>query len=68
MYINERLMAGELSAEVGTLVEDPGTVYLIQEWASPEAPKAYLSSPALAAYRQKVGLIGKPTALILSKK
>ncbi len=67
-YINERLMAGELSAEVGTLVEDPGTVYLIQEWASPEAPKAYLSSPALAAYRQKVGLIGKPTALILSKK
>ena len=68
MYINERLMAGELSAEVGTLVEDPGTVYLIQEWASPEAPKAYLSSPALAAYRQKAGLIGKPTALILSKK
>lgn len=68
MYINERLMAGELSAEVGTLVEDPGTVYLIQEWASPEAPKAYLSSPALAAYRQKAGSIGKPTALILSKK
>jgi ketosteroid isomerase-like protein len=68
MLYNERSIAGELSAEVGTLAEDPGTVYVINEWASPDAPKAFFASSALATAMQKLGVTGKPTVLILSKK
>jgi ketosteroid isomerase-like protein/quinol monooxygenase YgiN len=68
MLYNERSMAGELSAEVGTLADDPGTVYVINEWASPEAPKAFFASPELVAAMQKLGVTGKPTVLIMNKK
>ncbi len=67
-FYNERSMAGELSAEVGTLQDDPGTVYVINEWASPEAAQAFFARPELAAAMQKAGVTGKPTMLILSKK
>ena len=68
MFFNERSMAGELSAEVGTLQDDPGTVYVINEWASPEAAQSFYARPELAAAMQKAGVTGKPTMLILSKK
>ena len=68
LYFNERNLAGELTAEVGTLADDPNTVYVINEWASPDAPKAFWARPDLAVAMQKAGVIGKPTMLILSKK
>ena len=68
MFYNERNMAGELSAEVGTLQDDPSTVYVISEWASPEAAQAYFARPELAAAMQKAGVASKPTRLVLSKK
>lgn len=68
MFYNERLMAGELSAEVSTLQDDPNTVCIVSEWASPDAPKAFFARPELAATMQKDGVIGKPTVLIISKK
>ncbi len=68
MFVNERNLAGELNAEVGTLHDDPTTLYVIQEWASPEAAQAFFARPDLAATMQKIGVVGKPTILILSKK
>lgn len=68
LLYNERMLAGELSAEVGTLQDDPHTVYVIGEWASPDAPKAFFASPELAAAMQKQGVVGKPNMLIMSKK
>ena len=68
MFYNERNMAGELSAEIGTLQDDPSTVYVINEWASPEAAQAFFARPELASAMQKAGVTGKPTMLILSKK
>ena len=68
LFYNERLMAGELSAEVSTLQDDPNTVCIISEWASPDAPKAFFARPDLAETMQKNGVTGKPTVLIMSKK
>ena len=68
MFYNERVIAGELSAEVSTLQDDPNTVCIISEWASPDAPKAFFARPDLAETMQKNGVIGKPTVLIMSKK
>ena len=68
LYFNERMLAGELTADVGTLAEDPNMVYVINEWASPDAPKAFWARPELATAMQKSGVVGKPTMLILSKK
>ncbi len=68
LFYNERALAGELSAEIGTLQDDPNTVYVINEWASPEAAKAFFTRPELAATMQKAGVSGKPTFLIMSKK
>ncbi|GAB2558218.1 DUF4440 domain-containing protein [Spirosoma areae] len=67
-FQGERMFAGELSAEVGTLQDDPSTVYVINEWASPEAAQTFFARPELAATMQKAGVTGKPTVLILSKK
>ncbi|GAB3907074.1 hypothetical protein GCM10028803_40500 [Larkinella knui] len=67
-FYNERMLAGELSAEVSTLADDPNTVCIISEWASPDAPKAFFARPDLAETMRKDGVIGKPTMLIMSKK
>ena len=68
LFYNERILAGELSAEVSTLQDDPNTVCIVSEWASPDAPKAFFARPELAATMQKDGVVGKPTMLVLSKK
>lgn len=68
LFYNERVIAGELSAEVSTLQDDPNTVCIISEWASPDAPKAFFARPDLAETMQKKGVTGKPTMLIMSKK
>jgi ketosteroid isomerase-like protein len=65
---NERRFAGELSAEVSTSQDDPNTVCVIQEWASPEAAKAFFARADLAATMKKIGVQGKPTIMVLSKK
>lgn len=68
LFYNERMLAGELSAEVSTLADDPNTVCIISEWASPDAPKAFFARPDLAETMRKDGVIGQPTMLIMSKK
>ncbi|WP_080055755.1 nuclear transport factor 2 family protein [Spirosoma aerolatum] len=68
LFYNERMLAGELSAEVSTLADDPNTVCIISEWASPDAPKAFFARPDLAETMRKDGVIGKPTMLIMSKE
>lgn len=67
-FANERRFAGELSAEVSTLQDDPNTVCIITEWATPETAQAFFARPDLAATMQKSGVQGKPTVLILNKK
>jgi uncharacterized protein (TIGR02246 family) len=47
--------AGELSFEVGTLADDPNTIYVISEWESVEKAKAFFALPELAAHREKAG-------------
>lgn len=67
-FANERRFAGELSAEVSTLQDDPNMVCIIAEWASAEAAQAFFARPDLAATMQKDGVQGKPTVMVLSKK
>ncbi len=68
MYANERRFAGVLSAEVGTLHDDPGTVYIITEWVSHEASKAFIASPAMVAAMKEAGVADNRTVLYLDKK
>lgn len=68
LFYNERMLAGELSAEVSTLADNPNTVCIISEWASAEAAQAFFARPDLAATMQKDGVQGKPTVMVLSKK
>ena len=67
-YANERRFAGVLNTEVGTLLDDPGTVYIITEWASQEASKAFTASPAMVAAMKQSGATGNRTVLYLDKK
>ncbi|MFN8355850.1 MAG: antibiotic biosynthesis monooxygenase [Spirosomataceae bacterium] len=63
-----RKAAGELNAEVGTLHDDPDTVYVLNEWTSLEAARAFYNSPDLAAGMQAAGVIEAPHFLFLNKK
>lgn len=60
--------AGELSFEIGTLVGDPNTVYVINEWESADKAKAFFALPELAAYRQKIGAADDMHIMYLDKK
>ena len=62
-----RFKAGALSSEVGTLHNDPSTVYIINEWKSMDAAKAFLSHSDLAINMQKAGITEKPYFLFLVK-
>lgn len=61
----QRMAAGELHAEVGTLHDDPTTAYVISEWISLESFQNFFADPALQKSMTEAGVIGKPTVLIL---
>ncbi|MEX0780554.1 MAG: hypothetical protein WD491_05620 [Balneolales bacterium] len=58
-----RTQAGEMSYEVGTLYDDPGTAYIINEWYTIEHFKVHLSK----IMNNNVGAIESPNAFILNK-
>ncbi|MEM1214058.1 MAG: antibiotic biosynthesis monooxygenase [Bacteroidota bacterium] len=51
---------GELSYEVGTLTDQPGTVYVINTWASIEDAKGWLENPEIAENMAKAGVTARP--------
>jgi len=63
-----RREAGELSFEIGTLNNNPSTVYVINEWASVEAAKAFFANPKLAEAMKNAGVLEAPHFMILDKK
>ena len=67
-FKQQRLDGGELSYEVGTLNDDPGTVYVINEWVSVDKAKAFFANPALAEAMKKFGVIEAPHFMYLDKK
>jgi uncharacterized protein (TIGR02246 family) len=67
-YWRTRVDAGELTFETGTLIDDPGTVYVINEWATAEKAKAFFATPELAAAMQKLGVTEAPHFMYLAKK
>ena len=58
---------GELSAESGTLADDPKTVYVIQEWKTRENMQKIFASPKLKEEMGKSGVVSAPTILILNE-
>lgn len=68
MFSGLRQKAGELSVEIGIFYNDPKTAYVINEWKSVAAAKAFLKDSDLTKNMEKVGLIEKPQLLYLVKK
>ncbi len=60
--------AGELTAEVSTLADDPNTVCVITEWPSVDKAKAFFASPDFATHRQKSGENEELHIMYLQKK
>lgn len=60
-----RQKSGELSAEIGCFCNDPKTIYIINEWKSMAAAKAYFNNSELTKNMIKAGLIEKPQLLYL---
>ena len=67
-YIEVRKAAGELNSEVGTLEDEPNTVYVMNEWKSMDSAKTFFSQADLADRMQKAGVIEKPHFLFLNKR
>jgi uncharacterized protein (TIGR02246 family) len=63
-----RLDAGELSYEIGTMHDDPGTVYVINEWASIENAQAFFSKPELHEAMKNAGVLETPHFMYLDRK
>ncbi len=60
--------AGELSFEVGTMHDDPSTVYVINEWDSVETFQKFVSSSDLQNAMKVAGVMEAPHTMILDKK
>ena len=67
-YRRISLDAGQLTAETGTLMDDPNTAYVISEWATAEKAKAFFATPELAAHMKKEGVQGAPQIMFLDEK
>ncbi len=60
--------AGELSFEVGTMHDDPSTVYVINEWDSAETFQKFVASSDLQNAMKVAGVMEAPHIMILDKK
>jgi hypothetical protein len=58
---------GELSAETGTLTDDPKTVYVIQEWQTLDKMQKIFASSKLKEEMGKGGVLSAPTVLMLNE-
>lgn len=65
---DKRQEAGEISSEVGTFLDEPNTVYVINEWKSMEAALAFFNSKDLNIAMQNASVVDKPKFLFLEKK
>jgi quinol monooxygenase YgiN len=66
--LSNRLVAGELSSEFGTIQDDPKTVYIISKWTSVAAFQDFFTDSELQKSMEEAGVIGKPTVLILNRQ
>ena len=63
-----RLIAGELSYEVGTFKHDSSMAYIISEWTSAEAFETYMASSELNVFMKKAGVLNTPQFAIFNQK
>ena len=62
-----RKSAGEKSFSVGTINNEPNTVYVVNEWDSMEAPKAFLENPELAKAMKTAGVLEPPHVIFFNE-
>lgn len=66
-FLNFRKSAGEHSYSVGNLHDQPNTVFVINEWESLDAMRAFENSTELANAMKSAGVLEQPTTLILNE-
>ncbi len=59
-----RMAAGELNYETGTLLNDPGVAYVINEWPTQEAFQTFVSNPELANTMKQAGVLESPHLIV----
>ena len=62
-----RKSAGERSFSVGTIHNEPNTAYVVNEWDSIAAHKAFLENPELADAMKAAGVLEPPHTIILNE-
>lgn len=63
-----RISAGERSFSVGTINNEPNTVYVVNEWDSVEAPKAFLNNPKLGDAMKAAGVLEAPHVIYFNEE
>ena len=66
--LRTRRDAGELSFEVGTMHDDPSTVYVINEWDSADTFQKFVASSDLQNAMKVAGVMEAPQMMVLNKK
>ena len=66
--LRTRRDAGELSFEVGTMHDDPSTVYVINEWDSADTFQKFVASSDLQNAMKVGGVMDAPQMMVLNKK
>ena len=62
-----RRTSGEKSYSVGTLLNEPNTAYVINEWESIEAFNAFVNSPELGEGMKSAGVTEAPNSLLFNE-
>jgi len=66
-FYNFRKSSGEKGYSVGTLLGEPNTAYVINEWESIEVFQKFVDSPDLANAVKSAGVIEEPHTIILNE-